>query len=356
MSPSSRSVRLDVDRRSGAPAIVRVDAADPVRWAFEFRDVLRSAVTEHGAVLVRGLGLSDAVVAGDVIRQLTTSLMTEREAFAPRTAHSDRLYSSTPWPAFESMFLHNELSYLDRFPGMMLFACLQATVVGGSTVVADSSAVLDALPVELVERCERVGWQLVRNYNDDIGPSWTEAFGVGDRAAVERYCHAHAIEFEWRPGGKLRTRQRRVAVVRHPITGARCWFNQIAFFSEWASGPDVREFLMDDVYGPDELPFTTCFGDGTPISENVVEQVNAVYQAHALREPWQSGDLLLVDNIRAAHGREPFEGAREVLVALADPWRVVDGALISEPAASPALPSVTPQPRQSGNPGDGAAT
>ncbi|MEV4920155.1 TauD/TfdA family dioxygenase, partial [Streptomyces tirandamycinicus] len=37
------------------------------------------------------------------------------------------------------------------------------------------------------------------------------------------------------------------------------------------------------------------------------------------REPWQPGDLMLVDNIRTAHSREPYEGPREILVGLADP-------------------------------------
>jgi len=38
-------------------------------------------------------------------------------------------------------------------------------------------------------------------------------------------------------------------------------------------------------------------------------------------EPWQEGDLMLVDNIRTAHSREAFEGPREVVVAMADPVR-----------------------------------
>lgn len=46
-----------------------------------------------------------------------------------------------------------------------------------------------------------------------------------------------------------------------------------------------------------------------------------VYDAHTAREPWQAGDLMLVDNIRTAHSREAFEGPREVLVSMADPMR-----------------------------------
>ncbi|MGH3857370.1 MAG: TauD/TfdA family dioxygenase, partial [Pseudonocardiaceae bacterium] len=219
--------------------------------------------------------------------------------------------------------MHHELSYTLELPGLMLFACLSAATAGGATAVADSPTVLDALPADLVERFEREGWLLTRNYNDEIGASYAEAFGTEDRGAVERYCRANAIEFQWQPDGGLRTRQRRAAVVRHPVTGQRCWFNQAAFLNEWTLDPEVREFLVD-VYGPDALPFNTRFGDGGPIGEDVVALLNRVYEAHTAREPWQAGDLMLVDNIRTAHSREPFEGPREVLVALADAVRLTE--------------------------------
>jgi Taurine catabolism dioxygenase TauD, TfdA family len=189
--------------------------------------------------------------------------------------------------------------------------------------VADSTEVLSALPTELAQRFERLGWMLIRAYNDEIGAPYAEAFGTEDRDAVERYCRANAIEFEWQPDGGLRTRQRRSAVVHHPVTGQRCWFNQIAFLSEWTIDPEVREYLVD-VYGAEGLPFTTCFGDGSPIGADVVQLLNEVYEARTVREPWQAGDLMVVDNIRTAHSREPFEGPRELLAALADPVRLAD--------------------------------
>ena len=71
--------------------------------------------------------------------------------------------------------------------------------------------------------------------------------------------------------------------------------------------PEVREYLVD-VYGEDGLPFNTRFGDGDPIGEDVVQLLNEVYEANTAREPWQAGDLMLVDNIRSAHSREAYEG------------------------------------------------
>jgi alpha-ketoglutarate-dependent taurine dioxygenase len=322
---SSSPLLLDVELPPGTIPMLPVDAlGDGPSWAALHRDALRALVTEHGAVLVRGLGLRDASEVAAVFRGLATGgLMIEREAFAERQIYSEGVYSSTKWPPNQPMCMHHELSYRLEFPGLMQFGCLSAPTQGGATAVADAAAVLDALPSALVERLEREGWVLVRNYNKEIGASVGEAFGTEDRDAVESYCRANAIELEWQPDGGLRTRQRRSAVVRHPVTGRRCWFNQIAFLNEWTLDPEVHEFLVD-TYGADGLPFTTHFGSGDPIGEDVVQLINEVYTAHTRREPWQAGDLLLVDNIRCAHSREPFTGPRQVVVGMADAVRLTD--------------------------------
>jgi alpha-ketoglutarate-dependent taurine dioxygenase len=297
--------------------MLRVDAIDDApRWAAEHRDALRAAVVEHGSLLVRGVELRDVAKTEAVFRQLGR-LMTEKEAFAARKRYSQGLYSSSNWPPNQPMCMHHELSYALEFPSLMLFACLTAPTDGGATPVSDSPNVLHALPTELIERFERLGWLLMRSYNDEIGASIAEAFGTDDRRAVESYCRANAIEFAWQPDGALRTRQRRSAVVRHPLSGERCWFNQIAFLNEWTIDPELREYLVD-TYGEDGLPFNTRFGNGDAIGTDVVQLINEVYEANTARERWQAGDLMLVDNIRTAHGRERFEGPREVLVAMAD--------------------------------------
>src|SRR5947208_5055508 len=311
MSTSSATSLLNLDLRPGKPPMLRVDATgDAPRWAAEHRDALHAAVVEHGSLLVRGLRLRDVAETEAVFRRLG-SLMTEKEAFAGRRRYSEGVYSSSKWPPNQQMCMHHELSYRLEFPGLMLFACLTAPASGGATTVSDSPTVLGALPADLVQRFEREGWMLVRNYNEDFGASVEEAFGTADRGEVERYCRANATEFEWQPDGTLRTWQRRSAVVRHPVTGQRCWFNQVAFLNERTIDPEVREYLVD-LYGEDGLPFTTRFGNGDPVGEDIVELLNETYEAHTLREPWQSGDLLLVDNVRTAHAREPYEGPRAV--------------------------------------------
>lgn len=324
MSFFSTASGLDVAVRAGRPPLLQVDAAaGAVSWTAEHRDALRAAVAEHGALLVRGLGLRDTDEVAAVVGRISTDLVGEREPFAPRDRYPGGLYSSTTWPQNQQMCMHHELSYATEFPGLMVFACLVAPAEGGATGVSDSAAVLQALPADLVARFERDGWMLTRSYNDEIGATVEESFGTEDRATVEAYCRANGIEFAWQPDGGLRTRQRRSAIVRHPVTGERCWFNQVAFLNEWTLAPEVREFLVD-VYEEEGLPFNTRYGNGDPIGLDVVDLLNEVYEAHTLAEPWRAGDLLLVDNVRCAHSREAYSGAREVVVAMVDAVRLAD--------------------------------
>src|SRR5260370_3379923 len=268
MSSSSPTSLLNVDLRPGKPPRLRIEAPGAApRGAAEPGDALRAAAAEQGPLLVRGLGLREVAETEAVFRRLA-SLMTEKEAFAPRRSYSDGVYSSSKWPPNQPMCMHHELSYVLEFPCLMLFACLIAPTDGGATPVADSPTVLHALPTELIKRFETVGWLLIRNYND-IGASVADAFGTDDRRAVENYCRANPITLEWQPDGALRTWQRRSAVVHHPRTGQRCWFNQIAFLNEWTIDPEVREYLVD-IYGEDELPFNTRFGKGDAIGADVV--------------------------------------------------------------------------------------
>ena len=332
MSSSYPTSVLDMELHAGKPPILRAEATgDAPGWSAERRDALRTVVAEHGAVLVRGLGLRDAAEVIAVFRRLATTLMIEQEAFARRQVYTDGVYSSATWPPNQPMCMHHELSYRLEVPSLMLFACLAAPSRGGATAVSDSPTVLEALPKDLTERFERDGWILTRSYNDEIGATLAEAFGTEDRGAIESYCRANAIEFEWQPDGELRTRQRRRAVVPHPVTGQRCFVNQIAFLNEWTIDPEVREYLVE-MYGADGLPFNTRFGTGEPLTQEMVELINAVYEAHTVREPWQAGDLMLVDNIRTAHSREAYEGPREILVGMAEPARLSDTSSTNEVA------------------------
>ncbi|WP_198047573.1 TauD/TfdA family dioxygenase [Kutzneria sp. 744] len=227
--------------------------------------------------------------------------------------------------------LHNENSYTLSFPGTIMFGCLTAPESGGATPVADCRKVLAALPDELVRRFREVGWGLVRNYTEYFGLGWQTAFGTDDPDEVLRYCAANDIGACWEANGRLRTVQRRSALIRHPRLDHEVWFNHVAFWSVWSLAEELRAYLLDDL-AADELPYNTMFGDGKPLTEQDVEALARAYDAATLRETWQAGDVILVDNLLAAHGRDPYRGDRMILVAMGEPVDLTDCAPTVPPA------------------------
>jgi len=314
LSPPHRLTILGAPRLESAPT-----------WLAEHAAEIRRQVADHGAVLVRGLDIATAEAAGDALRVLLGELAEEKEPFASRTLHGDRIYSVSEWPPDAPLCLHHELSYAPRFPGLIGMVCLTAPAQGGQTQLAPAAAVLRDLPPDLVARFRTKGWELTRLHNDLIGIPWQQALLTDDKNAADDYFRQHGIDAYWGADGSLRTRRTMPAIITHPVTGEEVWFNQIAFLNEWTMDPAVREFLISDI-GPGGLPFNTAYGDGSPIDPSDVETINEVYRAHTVSEPWRAGDVLLFDNIQMAHGRTEYVGERQVLVAFGELVEAESGA------------------------------
>jgi alpha-ketoglutarate-dependent taurine dioxygenase len=218
--------------------------------------------------------------------------------------------------------MHNENSYTLDFPGTLVFCCLTAPAEGGATPVADSRAVLRNMPEHLVRRMRSAGWALRRNYSDLVSLDWRTAFASEESAQVEQYCAENLIAARWN-GDDLSTSQVRAGVITHPHTGDEVWFNHMAFWNSWALDEEIRESLVDE-FGADGLPFETSFGDGRPVTREDLAAIDAAYADATVRRSWQPGDVMVVDNILAAHGREPFRGDRRIVVAMGDPVSVRD--------------------------------
>ncbi|HSK76265.1 MAG TPA: TauD/TfdA family dioxygenase, partial [Thermoanaerobaculia bacterium] len=229
-----------------------------------------------------------------------------------------RVYTSTDYPAAETIFPHNEHSYAKRFPLKLFFSCVVPPETGGETPVGDTRRIFARIDPEVRERFARSGWMYVRNFHPGFGLAWQTVFQTDDRAKVEAYCRDAGIDFEWREGDRLRTRQVRPATAVHPRTGETVWFNHATFFHVSTLSPAIREPLLRD-FGEDDLPNNTYYGDGSPIEPEVVEHLRRAYLDEMTEFPWDRGDVLLIDNMLTAHARNPFTGPRKIAVAMADP-------------------------------------
>ncbi|MFD8756069.1 TauD/TfdA family dioxygenase [Kitasatospora sp. NPDC059577] len=323
----------------GRPALAHAprtaDIGEACEWLRENEAELTAGLHRHGTIFLRGLPVASTEDVAAVRDVLIPERTPYREKATPRSDYGNGVFSSTDLPPAQSIRMHNENSYTLTFPGRLLFACLTAPEEGGATPTADCRQVLDHLPAHLVERGRTTGWTLTRNYSDYVSLGWRTAFATEDRAEVEAYCRENGITCEWRPDGNLRTSQLRPATIHHPGTGEEVWFNHLAFWNEWSLDPDIREAMTDE-FGPDGLPFNTGFGDAEPLGRADVDALNEAYHAATVRERWQVGDVMLVDNVLCAHGRDPYRGDRRIAVSMGQPVEVLD----CRPSVRPDLAAV----------------
>src|SRR5262249_5217163 len=95
------------------------------------------------------------------------------------------------------------------------------------------------------------------------------------------------------------------------------FFNQIQVHHTYCLDPDVRNSLLS-LFSEQDLPRSVYYGDGTPIEEELIDEIRRIYSSVAVSFPWRAGDILLIDNMLTAHGRNPFVGPRKIVVAMGE--------------------------------------
>lgn len=312
---------------------------------------LEEQLVRYGALLLRGFQLDGAEEFEQVIQHTSGDLIPYRDRATPRHPVQGRIYTSTEYPPSHAIHLHNENSFARTWPTRLFFCCVTPSDRGGMTPLADIRRVYQRIEPSIRECFEQKQVKYVRNFGRGFGLPWQTVFNTSDEAEMAAYCQETNIAFEWLDGGeRLRTQQIRPATLQHPQTGEWVWFNHAATLHITTLKPSLREALLRE-FPLEDLPNNTYYGDGSPIEPDVLSHIRAAYEAEKMTFPWQKGDVLMLDNLLVAHGREPYEGSREVWVGMAKPMSWADERT-NMPAtnvrdigsASTTQPTTTPRP------------
>jgi alpha-ketoglutarate-dependent taurine dioxygenase len=300
------------------PLIVRAEGDAPLHaWAASRRAWIEETLLSHGAILFKGFAIDARPAFQDVAAALCGELLDYVYRSTPRTSVGAKVYTATEYRASASIPFHNENSYQRSWPMRLVFCCVKPAAVGGETGLASTRRVTARIDPDVMRLFGEHGVMYVRNYRPGIDLTWQESFQTQRPEDVEAYCRRHAIEYEWVSADHLRTRQVCQGVGTHPVTGERLWFNQAHLF-HISSLTDADRSALLDLFGEDGVPRHAYRGDGAPIDEQTLAHLGQAYEAEAFERPWDAGDVLLVDNMLVAHARSPYQGTREVLVAMGD--------------------------------------
>ncbi|MEQ9551964.1 MAG: TauD/TfdA family dioxygenase [Coleofasciculus sp. G3-WIS-01] len=295
-----------------------VEGINLVTWVASNRDLIETWLLQHGGILFRNFDITEVTQFEQFIQTISGQLLDYSYRSTPRSQVSGKIYTSTEYPATQSIPLHNEMAYSLSWPMKIWFCCLKSAHYGGQTPIADSRRVLQRIDPKIKDKFIKKKVMYVRNYVDKLDLSWENVFQTKNKLELEQYCQNAGIEFEWKKGNHLRTRQVCQAVATHPKTGETVWFNQAHLFHVSSLNSEVQQTLLSIMEEAD-IPRNAYYGDGSPIEASVLDEIREIYNQETVIFSWQEGDILMLDNMISAHGRKPFIGARKVIVGMAEP-------------------------------------
>ncbi|MBD2607032.1 TauD/TfdA family dioxygenase [Scytonema hofmannii FACHB-248] len=235
----------------------------------------------------------------------------------------------TTWPRELMLPAHNEMTYHIEFPTKIAFLCQEPSKYGGETSLYDCAKSFEYLSREMQQKvthqdviCRK---RYVQQDNHNHYPSWQQVLGKGssfneaiehftslgyqcnyflpENQAVEQNVSSTIIETTL-PRPMVYSYQGRQCLHASMVPLVSHWCNQL-----W---PDVTP------------PLTVTWENGEPITHDEFNEMNeAILSARINYGGWQKNDVLIIDNLRIAHGRLPFLGQRSIGVLMAEPARFV---------------------------------
>ena len=310
-------------RDEAIPVVAKptTDGVSLIEWIDEHSQTVQEKICQGGAILFRGFEVRGQPEFESVFDHLFGQKLNYVYRTTPRTEVGKGVYTATEYPPRVTIPFHNENSYQRDWPMRLAFFCVKSADEGGETPIADSVRVTARINGAIREKFQRKKVMYVRNYRPGFDIPWQTVFQTENKEEVETYCQQHEIDCEWKGSDWLRTRQVCHAIAIHPKTRQAIWFNQAHLFHVSSLDERARKGLLS-LYGEEGLPRNSYYGDGTPIEEEVLANIREAYSGEASVFRWEPNDLLLLDNMLVAHGRNPFKGERKILVSMANPYSV----------------------------------
>eukprot|EP00558_Chaetoceros_sp_UNC1202_P007792 CAMPEP_0197239782 /NCGR_PEP_ID=MMETSP1429-20130617/6208_1 /TAXON_ID=49237 /ORGANISM="Chaetoceros sp., Strain UNC1202" /LENGTH=449 /DNA_ID=CAMNT_0042699275 /DNA_START=16 /DNA_END=1365 /DNA_ORIENTATION=+ len=292
------------------------DNAKGAEFFSENADQIKADLLKYGAVWFRGFDLMKSVQG---YRSMHESLGIDpcldplhSSGLRKFASERDALYEEVNKASLRGHYigLHSE-STAKRTAAYAAFVCFQkATEGGGRFLVADGAAILAEMdPVVLQKLYDRQIRISVSNL--DIPPSFPGPLKEGIKTLVDKAVAPKfdmdlemLYESDGKPGRLQAVETAESPINRHPVTGLPVWFNNAHNHARKLRDRrpcGVPEVGMTEVFYADSMD---------PLSLEDCSEIKRASEKHITALAMEPGDVLLVDNYRALHGRDVFQGDR----------------------------------------------
>jgi amino acid adenylation domain-containing protein len=288
---------------------------DPLTWARQNQQQIMTWLETHAGIVFRGFNLPTPFEFEQFCLAIYPELYAQYGDL-PKNEIGSKIYKSTPYPNDQMIMFHNESSHQHQWPRRQWFYCSESAAKGGATPIVDCREMYLRLPETIRTKLEQKQLCYVRNFSN-LDVSWQHFFKTEKHSDVEKICQESGIDYTWYGEDNLRISQVCPAIITHPLTQEKSFFNQIQLHHYSFLEQDVKQHFLE-ICQQDELPRNVFYGDLSPLEQEVIDIISELYETCAVRFDWQAGDVVMLDNMLAAHARDPFEGKRKIAVAMGD--------------------------------------
>lgn len=296
-------------------------------WYWDHEEQIDSLLNEAGALVFRGFAVRNTEEFDALISNYEGLEGGYSGGTSPRGQLGKQVFEATTTPASVQIALHQEMAYLPTYPGRIVFFCRMPTINGGETILGDMRRLTAELDPDFVSKVDELGVLYTRNQRDQnvssgdplfdgIHKSWQESYFTDDPDEAWKAAEAAGLTPEWLDDGSMKVTYLGPGLIEHPRTGERLWFNQLQTLNLGPHNTANYERYELQYGETGRFPFAATFGDGTRLTAEQAYGLAEAMERCVVTFPWSSGDVLLIDNFRVAHGRNTFSGLRDVQVAL----------------------------------------
>ena len=278
---------------------------------------IQSALQRDGFVYIPEFGAQFSIQSPKDLSDALAAWPIEWSAYqfgqSRRTKLAGQIYTASEYSPTRSFPTHHELSYTPDPPKWIVFYAHKGAESGCMRLL-DGRLLYESLQCSpwkdllysdvLYRKCmpseRRLGF----------GKTWQAHFEDSDPDGVTALLESNGISYKWLANGDLSVEYRTSLTREHPI--GRVWYAQPRLWHLPFRGVDWFQNSMQ----PEYWPTAVQIGSETAISMPFLHWLDEQEQQNAKRIQIDDGGLLILDNRRIAHGREPYLGTREHWVTM----------------------------------------